>query len=60
VETGYFPVRIAKRVPKGMVFACDVEQNMVNYLKKRVEDEKIPNIQVFKADADSPNLPQPG
>ena len=30
--TGYFSVRIAKRIPEGKIFAADIEPDMVRYL----------------------------
>ena len=33
--TGYFSVKIAKRIPDGKVFAADVEPDMVRYLGER-------------------------
>src|SRR5579864_434578 len=35
--TGYFSVRIAKRVPEGKLFAADVEPDMVRYLGERAQ-----------------------
>jgi tRNA G46 methylase TrmB len=35
--TGYFSVRIAKRVLEGKIFAADVEPDMVHYLGERAQ-----------------------
>src|SRR5947208_1160005 len=32
--TGYFSVRIAKAIPRGTVYASDVEPSMVEYIRK--------------------------
>src|SRR5437867_2023109 len=39
--TGYFAVRLAHRVPKGTVYAVDVEPGMVSYLEKRAQREQL-------------------
>jgi ubiquinone/menaquinone biosynthesis C-methylase UbiE len=38
--TGYFPVRLAAKAQKGKVWAIDIEPNLVNFLNKRVQEEK--------------------
>lgn len=56
--TGYFPVRFAKIVPKGHVFAIDIQPNMVKYLQERVEKEGISNITCLLGNTQSPEIPQ--
>ncbi len=57
--TGYFSVRIAKRVPEGKVFAADIEPDMVRYLGERAQREHLANIVPVLASADAANLPEP-
>jgi cyclopropane fatty-acyl-phospholipid synthase-like methyltransferase len=57
--TGYFSVRIAKRVPDGKVFAADVEPDMLRYLGERAHREQLHVLQPVQASADTPNLPEP-
>jgi SAM-dependent methyltransferase len=57
--TGYFSARIAKRVPDGKVFAVDIEPDMLNYLSERKHREQLHVLQPVRANADSPNLPEP-
>jgi SAM-dependent methyltransferase len=57
--TGYFSVRIAKRVPEGKVFAADVEPDMVRYLGVRAEREHLANLTPVQARGDAANLPEP-
>jgi cyclopropane fatty-acyl-phospholipid synthase-like methyltransferase len=57
--TGYFAVRIARRVPQGQVFAADVEPGMVRYLGERAARERLAGIVPVQAGADAANLPQP-
>jgi SAM-dependent methyltransferase len=57
--TGYFSVRIAKRVPQGKVFAVDIEPDMLRYLGERKHHEHLPVLQPVQASADAANLPEP-
>ena len=57
--TGYFAVRIAKRVPQGKVYAADVEPDMVRYLGERAAREHLSNIVPVQGSADAANLPGP-
>ena len=56
--TGYFSVRLAKRIPDGKVFAADVEPDMVHYLGERAKSEHVPNLVPVQASADAANLPE--
>jgi SAM-dependent methyltransferase len=57
--TGYFSVRLAKRVPKGRVFAVDIEPAMLQYLGERAHREHLSALQPVRASADAANLPEP-
>jgi cyclopropane fatty-acyl-phospholipid synthase-like methyltransferase len=57
--TGYFSVRIAKRVPNGKVFAVDIEPDMLRHLGERAHREHLHLLQPVLASANSPNLPEP-
>lgn len=57
--TGYFSVKIAKRVPSGKVFAVDVEGDMVRYLKERATREGLTNLVAVQSTADDPKIPEP-
>jgi SAM-dependent methyltransferase len=56
--TGYFSVRIAKRVPDGKVFSVDIEPDMVRYLGERAHREHLSGLVPVLAAA-GPNLPEP-
>src|SRR5262245_39500075 len=56
--TGYFSVRIAKRVPDGRVFSVDIEPDMVRYLGERAHREHLSGLVPVLAAA-GPNLPEP-
>lgn len=57
--TGYFAVRLARAVPQGRVLGVDMEPDMVRYLNKRAERERLPNLVSYRGDADDPRLPTP-
>jgi cyclopropane fatty-acyl-phospholipid synthase-like methyltransferase len=57
--TGYFSVRIAKRIPEGKIFAADIEPDMVRYLGERARREHLINLVPVKASAEAANLPEP-
>jgi cyclopropane fatty-acyl-phospholipid synthase-like methyltransferase len=57
--TGYFSVRIAKRVPEGKIYAADVEPDMVAYLGERAKRERLKNLMPVQSSADNANLPKP-
>jgi len=56
--TGYFSMLFARRVGKnGVVYAVDVDENMVKLVANRAQKEKHPNLQARLAPFDSPGLP---
>ena len=57
--TGYFSVRIAKRIPEGKIFAVDIEPDMVRYLGERAQRERLNNLVPVQASPDAANLPEP-
>lgn len=57
--TGYFPVRFARAVPRGLVIGADIEPEMVYYLNDRARREKLTNLVSILAAPDDPHLPLP-
>lgn len=57
--TGYFSVRIAKRLPDGKVFAVDIEPDMLSYLGERAHHEHLSMLAPVRASPDNANLPGP-
>jgi len=55
--TGYFSVRLARMVPKGTVYAVDVEPDMVKYLGQRAAREKLGNMVAVRAAPGDARLP---
>jgi cyclopropane fatty-acyl-phospholipid synthase-like methyltransferase len=56
--TGYFPVRLARAVPKGRVYGVDIEQSMVDYLTARAKKEGLTNLAAVLGTAEDPQLPE--
>jgi SAM-dependent methyltransferase len=57
--TGYFSVRIARRLPEGKVFAVDIEPDMLRYLAERAHREHLHALVPVQASAEATNLPEP-
>ncbi len=57
--SGYFTLRAANAVgPTGIVWAIDIRQEMLDYIAKRVEEERIENVRPMLVFDDDPQLPQ--
>ena len=56
--TGYFSVRLAKVVPRGTVYAVDVEPKMLEHIRKRAAGSALTNLMVVQGDSVSPRLPK--
>jgi predicted methyltransferase len=57
--TGYFAVRLARMLPRGVVYAVDIESEMVKYLTERAKHEELPNMRAITGAPDDPRLPVP-
>jgi ubiquinone/menaquinone biosynthesis C-methylase UbiE len=57
--TGYFTVRLAKAVPRGTVYAVDIESSMLEHVRKRATDAGLANVVAVLASGTSANLPKP-
>jgi precorrin-6B methylase 2 len=55
--SGYYTFKIAPKVPAGKVYAVEIQDDAVNYLKNRSKQLKITNVIVVKGAETSPNLP---
>ncbi len=55
--TGYYTFKVAKLVPKGKVYAVEVQKEYIDYLDKRIKKLKITNVATVKGTELSPNLP---
>ncbi|HZR82445.1 MAG TPA: class I SAM-dependent methyltransferase [Candidatus Binatia bacterium] len=55
---GYFTFRLAKAVGStGVVYAVDVDPDMIDYLRTRARDDGFRNVEVVAAPTDAPGLP---
>lgn len=57
--TGYFSVRLARKVSKGHVYGIDIESSMIDYLTKRGEKEQLTNLSAILAEPNDPKIPEP-
>jgi SAM-dependent methyltransferase len=55
--TGYFSARLARMLPRGVVYAVDIEPEMVKYLAERAQREGLPNMRPISGTPDDPRLP---
>ena len=56
--SGYFTLRLAQAVgPTGKVYAVDVDEGMNDYLRKRVNDAGLDNVEVILGEFEDPLLP---
>jgi len=56
--TGYFAARLANMLPKGRVYAVDIEPDMVRFLTERARREKLANLVAVQGAPDDPRLPE--
>ncbi len=54
--TGYFTTRLARRVRQGVVYAVDVQPEMLDMLERRLDREGIRNVELVLGAPDDPNL----
>ncbi len=56
--SGYFTERLARLVgPKGKVYANDIQQGMLDLLRRRIEKEPLTNVIVVLGEPANPKLP---
>lgn len=56
---GWFTVRLARRVgPNGLVFAEDIQPQMIESITRRVQREGLRNVRTLLGTADDPKLPE--
>ena len=55
--TGYFAARLASMLPKGTVYAVDIEPAMVKYLGERAQREGLGNLKPVAGLPGDPRLP---
>ncbi|MEO1171950.1 MAG: class I SAM-dependent methyltransferase [Myxococcota bacterium] len=55
--TGYFSFRISPRVPKGMVYAVDIQPEMIGKLRSTASKRGIRNVKPILSTESNPRLP---
>jgi ubiquinone/menaquinone biosynthesis C-methylase UbiE len=56
---GWFTIRLADQVgPNGRVFAEDIQPLMIESIKRRVDRERLGNVETILGTADDPKLPR--
>lgn len=55
--TGYYTFKLAPKVPKGKVYAVEIQDEMIALLNERKRKIKNTNVEVIKGSTTSPNLP---
>jgi SAM-dependent methyltransferase len=56
--TGYFSVRLARAVPRGTVYAVDIEPKMLEHIRHRAAKEGLKNIETVRATGTAAELPR--
>jgi len=56
--TGYFSIRLAKVVPRGTVYAVDIETKMLEHIRQRAAGLALANVVTVQGDSVSPRLPK--
>lgn len=54
--TGYFTFRIAPRVPRGRVYAVDIQPEMLTVVERRADAEGVPNVVSVLGSEQDPGL----
>ncbi len=55
--SGFYTFRIAQRIPKGKIYAVEIQNDAITYLKKKAIDDHFPNVEVINGTEKAPNLP---
>src|SRR5437867_11285264 len=56
--SGWFTIRLARRVlPNGIVYAEDIQPQMIEVISRRVQRENLPNVRPVLGTATDPRLP---
>ncbi|GEO07965.1 class I SAM-dependent methyltransferase [Segetibacter aerophilus] len=56
--TGYYTFKLAPKVPKGKVYAVEIQDEMIEIVKERAKKMNVTNVEVIKGGFSSPNLPE--
>jgi len=56
--SGYFTFRLSKELPKGKVYAIDIEPEMIRHIHHKAVSNNIQNIEVVLSTPDNPHIPE--
>jgi len=56
--SGYFTFRFSKELPKGKVYAIDIEPEMIRHIHHKAVSHKIKNIEAIFSTPDNPHIPE--
>lgn len=56
--TGYYTFRIAQRVPDGKVYAVEIQEDALQYLRNRSKSLELNHVEPIQGGEKSPNLPE--
>ena len=54
--SGYYTFRMAEKAPRGKVYAVDIQPEMLDLMRERIEGEGIENVELIRGTASSPQL----
>jgi ubiquinone/menaquinone biosynthesis C-methylase UbiE len=55
--TGYFTFRITPQVPRGLVFAVDIQPEMLTIMRREIDKKDIDNVTLVQGTVTDPKLP---
>ncbi|MCX3264972.1 class I SAM-dependent methyltransferase [Pedobacter agri] len=55
--SGFYTFRVAQRIPKGKIYAVEIQDEAITFLKKKASDDRYTNVAMIKGNEQSPNLP---
>lgn len=55
--TGYYTFRLSERVPRGRVFAVDIQPEMLDIIRQRIEEWDVTNVEPVLGTPTDPALP---
>lgn len=56
--TGYYTFKLAPKVPKGKVYAVEIQDELIAELNARTKKLNFTNVEIIKGSTTSPNLPE--
>ncbi len=56
--SGYFTFRLSKELPKGKVYAIDIEPEMIRHIHHKAVSNNIRNIEAVFSTPDNPHIPE--